>query len=124
MVSEAEKHSKEDKEKREAIDTKNQADSVIYQTEKQVKELGEKIDPAIKAKVEAKVQELKGMVAEGSTSTQAIKDGIVALNQEVMQIGQSIYSQQGGPAGPSTDGTSKSLSTGNDVIDADFSDSA
>lgn len=123
MVREAEEHSKEDKEKREAIDVKNQADSIIYQSEKQLKELGEKIDPAIKAKVEAKLQELKDIVAKGSSSTQAIKDGIAALNQEIMQIGQSIYYQPGGPVGPNAAGSSRRPGGADDVIDADFTDS-
>ncbi|KAJ7532701.1 hypothetical protein O6H91_13G015000 [Diphasiastrum complanatum] len=125
MVKEAEKFSKEDKEKREAIDTKNQADSLIYQTEKQLKELGEKVPAAIKDKVESKLKELKDAVAEGSVK--AIKDGIAALNTEVMQIGQALYSQPGAAA-PGTDSTassgSKSAAGGDEVIDADFSDSS
>ncbi|KAJ6309220.1 hypothetical protein OIU76_018755 [Salix suchowensis] len=128
MVSEAEKFSKEDKEKRDAIDTKNQADSVIYQTEKQLKELGEKVPAPVKEKVEAKLQELKDAVAGGST--QVMKDAMAALNQEVMQLGQSLYNQPGaapgaGPAPGGEDGPSDSSSKGpdGDVIDADFTDS-
>ncbi|KAJ6427754.1 hypothetical protein OIU84_023203 [Salix udensis] len=128
MVSEAEKFSKEDKEKRDAIDTKNQADSVIYQTEKQLKELGEKVPAPVKEKVEAKLQELKDAVAGGST--QVMKDAMAALNQEVMQLGQSLYNQPGaapgaGPAPGGEAGPSDSSSKGpdGDVIDADFTDS-
>ena len=127
MVNEAEKFSKEDKEKREAIDTKNQADSIIYQTEKQLKELGDKVEPAIKSKVEAKLQELKETVSKGST--QEIKDGIAALNQEVMQIGQSLYSQPGAgastgaPEGAAGPNNASSNPSGDDVIDADFTES-
>lgn len=91
MVQEAERFAKDDKEKRDAIDTKNQADSVVYQTEKQLKELGEKIPGEVKEKVEAKLQELKDKIASGTT--QEIKDTMAALNQEVMQIGQSMYNQ-------------------------------
>ncbi|KAG2263276.1 hypothetical protein Bca52824_070355 [Brassica carinata] len=99
MVQEAERFMG-DKEKREAIDTKNQADSVVYQTEKQLKELGEKIPGEVKEKVEAKLQELKDKLASGTT--QEIKDTMAALNQEVMQIGQSMYNQPGAAgAGPS-----------------------
>ncbi|KAM3686198.1 hypothetical protein ACJW31_11G179500 [Castanea mollissima] len=71
MVKEAEKFAKEDKEKRDAIDTKNQADSVLYQTKKQLKELGDKVSGPVKEKVEAKVTELKDAISGGST--QAIK---------------------------------------------------
>ena len=129
MVQEAERFAKDDKEKRDAIDTKNQADSVVYQTEKQLKELGEKIPGEVKEKVEAKLQELKDKI--GSGSTQEIKDTMAALNQEVMQIGQSMYNQPGAGAGAgsSTGGEgdssadSSSSKGGDDVIDADFTDS-
>ncbi|KAK4605345.1 hypothetical protein RGQ29_013423 [Quercus rubra] len=135
MVNEAEKFAKDDKEKRDAIDTKNQADSVVYQTEKQLKELGDKVPAPVKEKVEAKLGELKEAISGGST--QAIKDAIAALNQEVMQLGQSLYNQPGAPgAGPGAgagpgpapggeSGSSESSGKGpeGDVIDADFTDS-
>lgn len=128
MVKEAERFSKEDKEKREAIDTKNQADSVVYQTEKQLKELGDKVPAEVKDKVEAKLKELKDAIASGST--QSMKDTMAALNQEVMQLGQSLYNQPGAAAGGPTAGgeagsgsTGGKTSGGDDVIDADFTDS-
>ncbi|XP_076958011.1 stromal 70 kDa heat shock-related protein, chloroplastic-like [Bidens hawaiensis] len=128
MVNEAEKFAKEDKEKRDAIDTKNQADSVVYQTEKQLKELGDKVPAAVKEKVEEKLGLLKEAVSGGSTQT--IKDAMAALNQEVMQLGQSLYNQPGAPGAGPTPGDepgaqSESSSKGpeGDVIDADFTDS-
>ncbi|KAL1564858.1 70-kilodalton heat shock protein [Salvia divinorum] len=128
MVSHAEKFAKDDKEKREAIDTKNQADSVVYQTEKQLKELGDKVPPPVKEKVEAKLGELKDAISGGST--QAMKDAMTALNQEVMQIGQSLYNQPGAepgagpaPGGGATSESSEKRPDGGDVIDADFTDS-
>ncbi|KAI3702043.1 hypothetical protein L6452_27648 [Arctium lappa] len=129
MVSEAEKFAKEDKEKRDAIDTKNQADSVVYQTEKQLKELGDKVPAPVKEKVEAKLGELREAITGGSTQT--IKDAMAALNQEVMQLGQSLYNQQpGGPTPPpgAEEPSESSSSTSDkgpegDVIDADFTDS-
>ena len=116
--------------KRAAIDTKNQAESVVYQTEKQLKELGDKVPPPVKEKVETKLKELKDAISVGSTQT--IKDAMASLNQEVMQLGQSLYSQPGPPgSGPAPDGNAAgpSGSTGSagdgdgDVIDADFSES-
>ncbi|KAL6619477.1 hypothetical protein ACP70R_034616 [Stipagrostis hirtigluma subsp. patula] len=130
MVEEAEKFAKEDKEKRDAIDTKNQAESVIYQTEKQLKELGDKVPGDVKEKVETKLKDLKDAVEGGSTQT--MKDALSALNQEVMQLGQALYSQQGAPgAGPAPGADAAAGSAGasekpgdeGDVIDADFTDS-
>lgn len=124
MVKEAEKFAKEDKERRDAIDTKNQADSLMYQTEKQLKELGEKVPAPVKEKVEGKLQDLKDSISE--ESTQKMKDAMAALNQEVMQLGQSLYNQPGaGPAPGAEAGPSDSSNKGpdSDVIDADFSDS-
>ncbi|KAG8093341.1 hypothetical protein GUJ93_ZPchr0012g19650 [Zizania palustris] len=129
MVLEADKFAQEDKEKRDAIDTKNQADSVVYQTEKQLKELGDKVPAPVKEKVDVKLNELKDAIAGGST--QSMKDAMAALNQEVMQIGQAMYNQQpnAGSAGPTPDADAGQTSSGGkgpndgDVIDADFTDS-
>ncbi|KAK8637055.1 hypothetical protein V6N13_064485 [Hibiscus sabdariffa] len=129
MVKEAEKFAKEDKERRDAIDTKNQADSVVYQTEKQLKELGDKVPGPVKEKVEAKLQELRDAISGGST--QGMKDAMAALNQEVMQLGQSLYNQPGaagGAAGSAPGGETGPSDSSNkgpdgDVIDADFTDS-
>lgn len=127
MVKEADKFAKEDKEKREAIDTKNQAESLVYQTEKQLKELGDKVPAPVKEKVESKLGQLKDAISGGST--QGIKDAINALNQEVMQLGQSLYNQPGAPGGPGpapggdAGPTTGKAPDGGDVIDADFTDS-
>ncbi|KZV26119.1 stromal 70 kDa heat shock-related protein, chloroplastic [Dorcoceras hygrometricum] len=75
---------KEDKEKRDDIDTKNQADYVVYQTRKQLKELGDKVPAPVKEKVEAILGELKDAISGGST--QAMKDATSALNQEAWPI--------------------------------------
>lgn len=128
MVKEAERFAKEDKEKRDAVDTKNQAESLVYQTEKQLKELGDKVPGPIKEKVESKLRDLKDAISGGSP--QGMKDAMNALNQEVMQIGQSLYNQPGAPGagpGPAPDSeagpSGKAAPDGGDVIDADFTDS-
>ncbi|KAH9626379.1 hypothetical protein KSS87_009093 [Heliosperma pusillum] len=130
MVKEAERFAKEDQEKREAIDTKNQADSIIYQTEKQLKELGDKVPGTVKEKVEAKLKDLKDAIETGVT--QKIKDAISAVSQEAMQMGQALYSQPGAPGDSPTSPDTTINATGTtgtssddagDVIDADFSES-
>jgi heat shock 70kDa protein 1/2/6/8 len=134
MVEEADKFAKEDKEKRDAIDTKNQAGSMVYQTEKQLKELGDKVPAPVKEKVDSKLQELKDAISGGST--QSMKDAMAALNQEVLQIGQAMYNQPGAEAaGPASGAEARptlgarptspggnGLSDG-DGIDADFTES-
>lgn len=121
MVEEAERFAQEDKEKRDAIDTKNQADSVVNQTEKQLRELEDKIPAPVKEKVEAKLKELKDAIA--TESTKAMKDAMAALNQEVMQLGQSLYNQPGAGPAPGAEAGPTDSSTrgpGEDAIDADF----
>ncbi|KAL9274353.1 Heat shock 70 kDa protein 7, chloroplastic-like protein [Drosera capensis] len=125
MVKEAERYAEEDKEKRDALDTKNQADSLVYRTEKQLMDLGDKVPAAIKEKVETKINELKDAISSGVT--ERIKVMLAALNQEVLQIGQALYSRPAAAsATESTSGTNTSscgnASTGNgEVKDADLS---
>ncbi|PSS19396.1 Heat shock 70 protein like [Actinidia chinensis var. chinensis] len=131
MVKEAEKFAKEDRERRDAIDTKNQAESVVYQTEKQLKELRDKVPSAVKENVEAKLKELKDAISGGG-SIQVIKDAMASLNQVGMQLGQSVYAQTGGsspgvdagppPSGKAARGDGDGDGNG-DVIDADFTES-
>jgi len=141
MVNEAEKFGEEDKKRREAVETKNQAESLIYQSEKQLKDLGDKVPAEVKAKVEEKVKAVKDAVAEDNTDK--IKAAVEELNKENMQMGAAVYGQSGGaaagPAGPeagadsaagaagaagSSGSSSSSGSPGGDdnVIDAEFTD--
>ena len=113
MVKDAEANADSDQQKREAIDTKNQAESLIYQAEKQVEELGEKVSPEAKTKVELVLTELKEAVA--SDDTQRIKERVEGLQTALMEMGAAIYS---GEEEPST-----TSSRDDDVIDAEFVDS-
>jgi len=125
MVQDAEKFAGEDKEKRDAVDTKNQADSMAYQTEKQIKELGDKVPEDVKSKVEAKLKVLQEAIA--ADDIPAMKTAQEELQTEVMAMGQAVYSQPGadganpppGPEGPPPPKGGKP----DDVIDADFTDS-
>ena len=128
MVADAEKFADEDKTKREAVDVRNSADSMIYQAEKQVKEFGDKVPAELKAKVEAASATLKDAVAKEDVP--AMKAGMEALQAEVMAIGQAVYSAGAGADGaagaaPGADGAAPPPPGGADdtVIDADFTDS-
>lgn len=113
MVKDAEANADSDQQKREAIDTKNQAESLIYQAEKQVEELGEKVSPEAKTKVELVLTELKEAVA--SDDTQRIKERVEGLQTALMEMGASVYSEEEEP--------STTSSRDGDVIDAEFVDS-
>lgn len=93
MVKDAEAHADEDKKQREAIDAKNEADSLVYQTEKSLKELGDKINGAEKQKVEDAIADLKKAIEGGNTDV--IKAKTEALKQASYKIAEEVYKQQG-----------------------------
>lgn len=125
MVREAESNAAADQERREKIDRKNQADSLVYQAEKQLNELGDKVPAADKTKAEGLIKDLKEAVA--SEDDDKIKTLMPELQQTLYSIGSNIYQQAGGATAsegtPSDSGASSSSSEGgDDVIDAEFSE--
>ena len=92
MVKDAEAHADEDKKQREAIDVKNEADSLIYATEKSLKDLGDKVSGGDKQKVEDAVAELKKAVESGNTDE--IKAKTESLKQASYKIAEEVYKQQ------------------------------
>jgi len=130
MVREAEQNASSDKERREKIERKNQADSLAYQAEKQLQELGDKVPDADKTKVEGLVKELREAVAK--EDDEQIKKLTPELQQALFAVGSNIYQQAGASAGAGAgatsggepqDSSSSSSSSGDDVIDADFTES-
>ncbi len=95
-VKEAEKFAEEDKKKKEEIEARNTADSLVYQCEKSMKDLGDKLDAQDKADIEAKVQDVKKAL-EG-TDTEAIKSATEALQNKFYEISTKMY-QQANPQG-------------------------
>ena len=125
MVHDAEAHAEEDKQRRETVEVKNQAESLIHQTEKTLSDLGDKVAEADKSTVEAAVQDLKSAL-EGDDLEQ-IKQKADALAQASMKLGEAMYQagqQQDGGAGPGEagpeDGGPDGPSSDEDVVDADF----
>ena len=93
-VADAEKYADEDKKNKEKVETTNNADSTIYQIEKTLKDLGDKVDPADKAKVEDALSDLRK--AKDSGDVEAIKAQMEKTNQISMEVFGKIYQQQGG----------------------------
>ena len=124
MVKDAESNASVDKDKREKIDLKNQAETLVYQTEKQLGELGDKVDASAKTKVEEKSKALKE--ATSKEDYESMKKLLEELQQELYAIGSSVYQQPGNqpPASGSPDSNDSSNDKGSDddVIDADFTE--
>lgn len=109
MVRDAESHAEEDRRRREQIDTKNLADSLVYQAEKQVRDLGDKVSAVDRGRIEDLVKDLREAINQDHFDR--IKSLSSELQQVLMQVGSTVYAQAG-----SSDGSSRS----EDVIDADF----
>ena len=122
MVKEAEENAESDKKKRELVDTRNQADSLVNETEKNIKEHGDKVSEADKKKIESDIEELK-KVKDGE-DLEAIKSKTEQLVQSSLKLGEAIYKQnpQGGAPQPDPSGDEPSSDKKNDekVVDAEF----
>ena len=92
MVNEAKAHAEEDKAAKDKIETKNHADSMVYQIERQLKEHGDKVPAEVKSQLEGKLNALKEAVK--SDNTEAMKSGMKELEELAMKMGEAIYAQQ------------------------------
>ena len=121
MVQDAETHASEDKNKRELIEARNQADGLAYTTEKSLSEHGEKLDSATKRQIEEALEELKKAI-EGD-DPEEIKKKSEALAQASHKLAEMMYaqSQNDGEAPGETD-SGAADSAGDDVVDAEFED--
>jgi molecular chaperone DnaK len=128
MVKDAEANASADKEKREKIDLKNQAETLVYQSEKQLADLGDKVGAEDKAKVEQFSTQLKEALANDDTAT--IKTVLEQLQQALYAAGASVYQQAGAdgaaseaPGGNGNGASAGASSAADDVIDAEFTES-
>ena len=125
MKAEAEAHEADDKKKKDLIEARNMADSLIYQSEKTIKDLGDKVTPEEKGTVNTKIDELKK--AKDGDDAEAIQKAIEALSTAMQPIGVRLYqqanAQQGGNANPGNGGDAgQSGKKDGDTVDAEFTD--
>ena len=131
LVKEAEAHAADDKKKQDLISARNQADGLIYGTEKSIKDLGDKLDAALKSDIEGKIASLKTLM-EGE-DIEAIKKATEELAQASHKLAEQLYSQAQGQQ-PGADaagaagaqpgaGAAGGKKADDDVIDADFTES-
>ena len=127
-VKEAEMYAAEDAKRKEEIDVRNQGDQMVYQTEKTLNEMGDKLDAADKSEVESKLTALK--TALTGTDTAAIKAATEELTQAFYKVSEKMYQAAGGAQGAGFDpnqaaggaqgGTSGTSGNGQDYYDADY----
>jgi len=124
MVKDAEKFAEEDKQRREAAEAKNQAESLVHSTEQQIKEHGDKVDASLKGEIETAIAEAKTAIEGGDA--EAMKAKTEALAQVAMKLGQAIYEKtqaEGGAeaAAQSAEATAEAAPE-EEVVDAEFSE--
>lgn len=117
-IKEAEQFAEEDKKRRDTIETKNQADSLIYQSEKTLKEMEGKIDPEEEAKVKAEIEGLKKAVE--SDNVESIKQSIEDLSAAFAPISQKMYEQAAQEQQAGGDTQSEGATDKEDVVDAEY----
>jgi molecular chaperone DnaK len=128
MQQDAELHADEDKKRKELVESVNQADSLVYATEKSLKDLGDKVDEETKSKVAQEIESLKKIIEKGD-NVDDLKAGIESLTQASHKLAEIMYSQatqeqagqQPGDGGPEAGGPAGDEGkTDEDVVDADF----
>ncbi len=123
-VKEAEMYAAEDAKRKEEVDVRNQGDQMVYQTEKTIADLGDKLDAGEKAEVEGKLNALKQALT--GTDTAAIKAATEELTQAFYKLSEKLYQQAGGPQGQGFDpsqaagGAQGTAPNGQDYYDADY----
>ena len=124
-VKDAEKFAEEDKKQKEAVETKNQAENLVFQSEKSLEDIGDKLPESDKADVRAAIETLKSTLKDGTT--EQIKNDTEALEKAFGKLSEKLYSQAGangaGGAGPDMGGAAGGQSDGNGTYyNADYED--
>jgi molecular chaperone DnaK len=119
MIKDAEAHAEEDRKRKEAVEIRNQADTLVYQTDKTLKEHGEKVDESVRAQIEEAVTELKQALAgDDIDAVKAKMEGVASKSQ---QLAEAIYASAQEPAGDAS-GTGDATGADDDVVDAEIVD--
>ena len=122
MVKDAESHAEEDRQRREEVETRNQADSLVYQAEKVLRDNADKIDAGLKSEIEGKIEAAKQALKDNDSAR--MKSTTEELTRSLQKIGEQVYQraqgQPGAGAATGTEGPDSGKSQDGDVVDADF----
>ena len=118
MVKDAEKYAGEDKKRREAVELKNQADSLVYASEKALKDAGDKVPADVKAKVETGIERLKKTLEASEPDAAELKSAMDQLQQAVYEVSAGLYNQEQSAAGGAPAGEDGPVE--GEVVDAEY----
>jgi molecular chaperone DnaK len=130
MVQDAERHHDEDAQRKQQIEARNQADSLVFAAEKTMREQSEHIKPELKAEIEAKIADVKKVMAEDNL--EAITGATEALGQTLQKVGAEMYGAAGAQGAPGADGSGPASANGShdagpggqddDVVEGEFTE--
>ena len=123
MVKDAEENAEADKERREGVEARNQAESLIHSTEKSIEEHGDKVDPSTIEAIELAVAALKDDLEKDDTPSDKIKAGVQNVTEAAMKLGEAIYkASQDDAEGDPMEADGGPRSDDDDIVDAEFED--
>ncbi|MYM55412.1 molecular chaperone DnaK [Thalassovita mangrovi] len=124
MVKDAEENAEADKDRKELVEARNQAESLIHSTEKSMEEHGDKVDPTTIEAIELAIAALKDDLEKDDATADKIKSGVQNVTEAAMKLGEAIYkaSQEEGEAAPADVDDVDTRAGDDDIVDADFED--
>jgi molecular chaperone DnaK len=118
MVREAEQHAQEDRRRREEIEERNRADSLAYQAERTLRDLGEKVSASLRSEVEERIKAVREALNSGDIAR--VRNATNELERSMQRIGQEVYSQTGTSAGAETSGTGPATGTEPGTVEGEY----
>ena len=118
MVREGEAHAEEDRRKRAEVETRNQADNLVYNTEKLLAESADNAPEDLKREVEEKLEPLKAAIKANDVA--GMQSAIAVLNEALQKLGQAVYAQSGGPGDPQQPGGAPPDDPGPETVEGEF----
>ncbi|MFZ7090832.1 molecular chaperone DnaK [Primorskyibacter sp. 2E233] len=122
MVREAEENAESDKERKELVEARNQAESLIHSTEKSIEEHGDKVDPSTVEAIELAVAALRDELEKDDATADKLKSGIQNVTEVAMRLGEAIYKAQSEQGDDEPAAADSSGPADDDIVDADFED--
>ena len=119
MVKDAELHKEEDKKRKDVIETRNQADSLVHQTEKSLEEMKDSLEPSEKEKIESAINDLKEVLKDDNATKEQIDEKVKTLTESSNKLAEAMYAKSQNSSGEGTNSGGGKNKKDDDVIDAE-----